>query len=98
MTVREPVLVYLEDLVAATRKEERFLLGASPRALLALLRASQARAFLQGRDYVKPDDVKAVSVPVLMHRMVLSSEARMRKERAADILKGLLQKIPVPVA
>ncbi len=98
VTVREPVLVYLEDLVAATRKEERFLLGASPRALLALLRASQARAFLQGRDYVKPDDVKAVSVPVLMHRMVLSSEARMRKERAADILKGLLQKIPVPVA
>lgn len=97
VTVRESLLGYMEDIVALTRSEERFALGASPRALLALMRASQAKAFLQGRDYVKPDDVRAVALRVLTHRMVLSSEARMQKTGAEEILKKLVLKAKVPV-
>ena len=98
VTVMENVLGYMEDIVNATREEPRFVLGASPRALLALVRASQAKAFLQGRDYVKPDDVKAVAGPVLLHRLVLSSEARIQKADAGEILKSLILRVKVPVA
>ena len=97
VTVRDNMLGYMEDIVSLTREEERFVLGASPRALLALVRASQAKAFLQGRDYVKPDDVKAVVMQVLLHRLTLSSEARMQKSGPDDILKNLLLKAKVPV-
>lgn len=97
ITVKEAVLAYIEDMVELTRKEERFVLGASPRAVLTLVRASQARAFLEGRDFVKPDDVKAVAMEVLLHRLVLTSEARIRKEDAAGILKSLIVKAKVPV-
>lgn len=97
VTVRESMLGYMEDLVSLTREEPRFVLGASPRALLALLRASQAKAFLLGRDYVKPDDVKAVAMQVLLHRLVLSSEARIQKADAAAVLKSLILKVKIPV-
>ena len=97
VTVKDSVLGYMEDIVTLTRQEERFLLGASPRALLALTRASQARAFLQGREYVKPDDVRAVAMQVLLHRLVLSSEAKMQKTGAEGILRNLLMKAKVPV-
>lgn len=90
--VTEQVLAYMEDIVELTRKEERFVLGASPRALLALVRASQGKAFLQGRDYVKPDDVKAVAAYVLGHRLSLTSEARIRKENVSQILYSLILK------
>ena len=95
--VRESVLGYMEDLVALTRQEPRFVLGASPRAMLALLRASQAKAFLQKRDYVKPDDVKAVAMQVLAHRLTLSAEARIQKENVEKILKSLILKVKIPV-
>ena len=95
--VNEMVLGYMEDLVAATREEERFLLGASPRALLALLRASQANAYINGRDFVKPDDVKEMAEPVLLHRLVLSSEAKLRKENPSKILHSIVNKIKIPV-
>lgn len=97
VTVREPMLGYMEDMVALTRQEPRFVLGASPRALLALLQASQAKAFLLGRDYVKPDDVKAVAMQVLLHRLVLSSEARIQKADAAAVLKSLILKVKIPM-
>lgn len=97
VVVKGNVLGYMEDIVKATRQEERLVLGASPRALLALLSASQAKAFLNGRNYVKPDDVKAVVYQVLQHRLVLSSEARMQKTDAKNILGDLIQKIKVPV-
>lgn len=97
ITVKETILGYIEDIVALTRKEERFVLGASPRAMLALMRASQGKAFLQERDYVKPDDVKAVAMQVLLHRLVLSSEARIQKADAAGILKNLILKVKIPV-
>lgn len=95
--VNEPVLGYIEDLMDLTRKEQRFVLGASPRAMLSLIRASQACAFLNGRDFVKPDDVKQMAEPVLLHRMVLTSDARIRKENAAGILKSLIVKARIPV-
>ncbi len=90
--VTEPVLAYMEDIIELTRQEESFQLGASPRALLALVRASQSKAFLQERDYVKPDDVKAVAMQVLGHRLSLTSEAKMRKESVSKLLYSLIVK------
>lgn len=97
ITVKEPLLGYMEDIVALTRQESRFAIGASPRAMLALLRASQGRAFLRGRDFVKPDDVKAVAMQVLLHRLTLSPEAKLQKADGAGVLKSLILKAKVPV-
>ena len=97
VTVKETVIGYMEDIIASTRQEPRFALGASPRAMLALVRASQAKAFLKKCDYVKPDDVKAVAMQVLLHRLVLSSEAKVRKEDGEKILKSLIIKAKIPV-
>lgn len=97
VTVKESVLGYIEDIVCLTRQEERFVIGASPRAVLALVRASQAKAFLQGRDYVKPDDVKAVAMQVIGHRLALSSEAKIRREDKDKILKSLIVQAKIPV-
>ena len=97
VTVTNQVLSYVEDLVELTRQEARFVLGVSPRAMLALVRASQACAFLQGRDYVKPDDVKQIAQNVLLHRLSLTSEARIRKEDAGKVLHSLVVKAKVPV-
>lgn len=97
VSISDAVLGYVEDIIRLTREEERFVLGASPRAMLALLRASQARAFLQGRDYVKPDDVKQMAEAVLLHRLVLSNDARIRKENAGKILQSLVIKAKLPV-
>ncbi len=97
ITVKEALLGYMEDIIQATRLEERFVLGVSPRAMLALLRASQAKAFLQKRGYVKPDDVKAVAMQVLGHRLTLSAEARIQKESVEKILKSLILKVKIPV-
>ncbi len=91
------LLEYMEGIIEKTRAEERFRLGASPRALLLLVRAAQANAFLENRDYVKPDDVKYVADSVLAHRLVLSSEAQIRKENVSDILKSLILKVKIPV-
>lgn len=95
--VRDAVLEYMEDIVELTRKEERFVLGASPRALLALVRASQTKAFLEGRDFVKPDDVRAVAGKVLLHRLSLTPEAKIAGEKTETVLKGLLLKVKIPV-
>ena len=97
VTVGQPLLEYMEDIIELSRKEERFVLGASTRAMLALMRASQGKAFIKGRDFVKPDDVKDVAMHVLLHRLVLSSDARIRKEDASAILKSIILKVKIPV-
>lgn len=97
ITVKESVIGYANDLVNLTRTEQSFLYGISPRGLLALIRAAQAHAFLQKRDYVKPDDIKSVAKDVLLHRLTLTSEARMMKTDAAAILRSLIIKAKVPV-
>lgn len=97
VTVKDTVLGYIEDIINLTREEKRFVIGASPRAMLSLVRASQAKAFLSGRDYVKPDDVKAVAMEVLLHRLSLSSKAEIEKEDAGKILSSLIIKAKIPV-
>ncbi|MDE7131743.1 MAG: MoxR family ATPase [Lachnospiraceae bacterium] len=97
ITVGRPILDYIEDMIEMSRQEERFVLGASTRAMLTLMRASQGKAFMKGRDFVKPDDVKDVAMHVLLHRLVLSSDARIHKEDAASILKSIILKVKIPV-
>ena len=95
--IKEEVLKYMEEIILLTRKESRFKLGASPRALLALAKAARAHAYLQGREFVKPDDVNAVADHVLAHRLALSADAQIRKENAGKILHSLILTVKVPV-
>ncbi|NLG04282.1 MAG: MoxR family ATPase [Clostridia bacterium] len=97
ISITDEMLQYMQTIIEATRSEERFKLGASPRAYLSLIRASQAAAYLEERDYVKPDDVKYVADSVLAHRLSLSPEAQIRKENVSSILKSLILKVKVPV-
>jgi MoxR-like ATPase len=94
--VRPAVGRYLLSLVTATRDHADIVLGASPRATLALFRAAQARAFLEGRAYVTPDDVQVLAAPVLGHRIALTPEARHGGRGAARVLEGVLQSLRVP--
>ncbi len=95
--VKESILSYLEDIVEMTRQEESFMYGISPRGMLAMVRGSQARAYLQGRDYVKPDDIKYVAEAIMVHRLVLTSEAKIMKVDTANILRGILANVKIPV-
>ena len=95
--VSRTVLGYLQDLMRLTSEETRFRTGASPRAMLSLIRASQAWAYMQGRDFVKPDDAKAMAEPVLLHRLSLTSEGRLKNEDASKILVSLIHRARVPV-
>ena len=97
VTVSEKVLSYAEEIIHATRTTESLALGASPRAFLQLVAAARAEAWLDGRDYVNPDDIKSLAMKVLPHRLVLSSEARIRRDQASDILRTLIGRIRVPV-
>ena len=87
---------YIVGLVEKTRAHGEIYLGASPRGSLALFRTSQARAAILGRDYVLPDDVKALAVPALAHRLIVGSAARIREVDAVDIIEEVLEKVPVP--
>ena len=87
---------YILDLVTATRKHHEVYLGASPRGSLALFRGAQAHAALAERDYVLPDDIKAVAVPALAHRMIIGSAARIRDVDARMIVQEILGATPVP--
>ncbi len=95
--VETSVQDYMVKIARATREDADILLGASPRATLALYQASQAIAGIQGRDYVIPDDVKNVVVPVLAHRLVISPQAQLRGRNAQDLIHELVSRIPVPV-
>ena len=95
--ISEGVLNYARQIVASTRNEARFVTGASPRAFLNLIDASRAKALILGRDYVIPDDIKAVAVNVLHHRLSLTSEARIRKEDADKVITQLLLAAKVPM-
>jgi len=92
----DPLKRYVVDFVRATREHPALELGASPRAALALLRAARAQAASNGRDYVIPDDVKALVQPVLAHRLIVTPEAQMSGTTAADVLAELLETVPVP--
>ena len=87
---------YVASIAAVTRNHPQLALGVSPRGGIALLRAAQACAVLSARDYVLPDDVRRMALPVLSHRLVLSPEARMKGQSAEKLLSALLDSIPVP--
>ena len=88
---------YVAQIAAHTRNHPSLLLGVSPRGAIALIRAAQACAVLAGRDYILPDDVKRMALPVLSHRLILSPEARMKGHSPQQILLSLLSSVPVPV-
>ena len=96
--VSEAVGLYMVDVVAATRTAPSVQVGASPRGSLALLKLSRCRAALDGRDYVTPDDVKAVAVPALAHRLTLRPELWVQRVSADEIVRERLETVPTPVA
>ena len=89
---------YIVGLVDMTRQHESVYLGASPRGSLALYRTAQAKAMLDDRDYVIPDDVKELAYATLGHRVIVSPSARVKSVTAADIILGCLERVPVPGA
>ena len=95
--VEESLNRYIVALLRQTRSDSRLYLGASPRAGIALLRVAKARALVSGRDYVEPDDIKAVAPTVLAHRLILAPEARSSGLDAEDLVRSILERTPVPV-
>jgi MoxR-like ATPase len=94
--VDQKVRDYILDIVHATRDHQDILLGGSPRASIALYRASQALAGIRGHDFITPDDVKRVAPPILSHRMILRPESRLRKITPAAVVEQILTDVAVP--
>ena len=90
------LLTYIVEIVTRTREDPRVVVGASPRGSLALFKLGRARAVLFGRDFITPDDIKAVSINALHHRIILKPEPRIRGVLAQDILNKILAEVPVP--
>ena len=95
--INQDLISFITKFVQETRKDNNIALGASPRATLALIRASQARAYVLGRNYCIPDDILQLIYPVIVHRILLSSEARLSQTKVEKVLKNILSKVPVPV-
>ncbi|MGZ4384821.1 MAG: AAA family ATPase [Gaiellaceae bacterium] len=96
--VSESVRLYMVDIVRATRVNQRVRVGASPRGSLALYTLARGHAALAGRDYVVPDDVKAVAVPALAHRLTLRPEYWVQQIRSQDVVAEVLQTVPTPAS
>jgi len=94
--VEPPVLGYVVSVVRATRESPSLALGVSPRGATALLHAAKAWAWLSGRDFVTPDEVKAVAKPALRHRLLLRPELELEGATADGVLEGILAVVPVP--
>ncbi|AOW98370.1 magnesium chelatase [Moorena producens PAL-8-15-08-1] len=94
--VDEKVLDYLLALIQQTRQNPDLALGASPRAAVAWLQTSKAQAVLSGRDYVTPDDVKAIALPLLRHRLILKPEVQLDGLQIDGVIASLLKQVPVP--
>lgn len=96
--VADSVRRYAVELVGSTRNHPDLRLGASPRATLHLLRAAKASAALSGREYALPDDVQALAVPVLAHRLLPTAQAQLNRRTAEQVVQEILQRVPVPTA
>jgi len=96
--IADPIKEYIVNLVDATRHHGDIYLGASPRGSLALYKTSQALAAIQGRDYVIPDDIKALAVVTLAHRLIISPSARLKNVESRHVIQELLETIAVPGA
>lgn len=97
VTVHEDIMAYAVEIARNTRKNRYLTLGASPRAAIALTRAARSRAYLQGRSYAEPDDVLSLAEPVLLHRLLLSPEARLEGRQEKDVLGEALKAVKAPV-
>lgn len=95
--VDEKIKRYILDIIHASREHDDILLGGSPRASIAMFRTSQAMAAIAGRDFVMPDDVKRMALPVLGHRIILKPESRLRKKTPAIVVKELVDDAKVPI-
>ena len=95
--VEDIIRDYIVELVQSTRRNDGLTLGASPRAALALYKTAQARAALDGRDFVTPDDVKALAETTLAHRVILTSNSRLRGRTAEQIVAETLSRVPAPI-
>jgi MoxR-like ATPase len=96
--VHDDVLDYVISLADATRHHPQIAVGASPRAELDLVQLSRAHALLRGRDHVIPEDVRALAVPAMAHRISLRPEMWVRRIQAGDVLAELLHRMPIPQA
>jgi MoxR-like ATPase len=96
--VSDAIAGYIVDLVTATRDSKQLAVGASPRGSLALLKLARAKAAVDGRDFVVPEDVKAVAVPALAHRLTLRPELWVQRIRGEDIVAEALETVPTPPA
>ena len=96
--VERRLLEYCVALVRSTRDEAQLAVGSSPRGTLALVKMSRAEALLSGREYVGPDDVRAVAVPTLSHRVVLSDDAWARRANPEEVVRQAVDRVPVPQA
>ena len=96
ITLREELVGYVVDLVRATRNHESVLVGAGPRATQSLLLASRAHAALSARDFVTPDDIKSMALPVLEHRLILRPEFEIEGLSIAEVIQAILEQIAVP--
>jgi MoxR-like ATPase len=96
--VSEPIGYYIVDLVSATRESGQVDVGSSPRGSLAVMKLARCRAALFGRDFVTPEDVKAVAVPALSHRLMLRPELWVRRVRPEEVVLAALESVPTPAA
>jgi MoxR-like ATPase len=96
ITVTDPLVEYAVQVVRRTRSDDAVLIGAGPRATQALLRAARAWAALAGRDFISPDDIRAVAAPVLEHRILLRPESELEGVRIPEVLDRILHEVPVP--
>ena len=96
ITLREELVGYIVDIVRATRQHESVLVGAGPRATQSLLLAARAHSAMGGRDFVTPDDIKAMAVPVLEHRLILRPEFEIEGLAVSEVIERILQEISVP--
>jgi MoxR-like ATPase len=94
--VEPQLLHYIAQIVSQTRNNASLYLGASPRASLAILTSSKALAAMRGRDFITPDDIREVAVPVLQHRVMLTPEREMEGLTTAEIVRQILQQVEIP--
>jgi MoxR-like ATPase len=94
--VSDDLVDYAVKVVRRTRADDAILVGAGPRASQSVLRAARAWAALSGRDFVSPDDVRAVGAAVLEHRLILRPESELEGVRVAEVLERILHEVPVP--
>ena len=92
----DEIVAYVVSLIRATRENAEFETGASPRAAAMLAAAGRARACLQGRDYVIPDDIKALALPALRHRVILSPAAEIEGRKVDQAVAGLIEQVEAP--